>query len=59
MECTYVCPQDAIIIGKGGKARILYNKCIGCGLCVEECPVKALVMNGKENNRRNKNRTRR
>ncbi|MEM0372174.1 MAG: 4Fe-4S binding protein [Ignisphaera sp.] len=51
--CWIVCPEPAISIidkpyrvatGKEWKfsLEIDYNFCKGCGLCVEECPVKAI-----------------
>jgi len=51
--CWIICPEPAIGIAdkpyKDSRGRewkftleIDYNYCKGCGLCVEECPVKAI-----------------
>ncbi len=38
-DCMKVCPYDAYRIDKEkGVAIVDWNKCIGCGLCVAECP---------------------
>ncbi len=37
-DCMKVCPRDAICINELKKASIDPRKCIGCGLCVSECP---------------------
>lgn len=42
--CVTVCPFDAIIITENNVAKIDYNKCTGCGKCVEECPKKVIEM---------------
>jgi len=33
--------------GEGEKARLNPRRCIGCGLCVSTCPVKARVLKPK------------
>ena len=47
--CVAVCPVDCIHPTKGEdgfeSAEMLYidpDTCIGCGLCVDECPVRAI-----------------
>ena len=47
--CVAVCPVDCIQPTKGEPdfeaAEMLYidpDTCIGCGLCVDECPVRAI-----------------
>ncbi|MCE4607973.1 MAG: 4Fe-4S binding protein [Caldisphaeraceae archaeon] len=53
--CWYVCPDNAIkeldreyITNKGRKYKISYDVdadfCKGCGMCAQECPVKAIEM---------------
>ena len=50
-----VCPVDAIKIGKE-TININQEKCIGCGLCVNRCPIGALYMkNGKATHNINAN----
>ena len=51
--CVAVCPVDCIHPTKEEadfeSAEMLYidpDTCIGCGLCVEECPVKAIFEQG-------------
>ncbi len=41
--CAKVCPEDALIPREGGGVRLLPNKCIGCGYCVEACPFGAVL----------------
>ncbi|MCU0848282.1 MAG: 4Fe-4S binding protein [Spirochaetes bacterium] len=42
-NCAEVCPMNAIKVNKTEK-KFLYDReiCIGCGLCLENCPEKAL-----------------
>ena len=40
-SCKNVCQFDAIVV-EDGLARIIPEKCTGCGKCVEECP-KAII----------------
>lgn len=43
--CYGVCPDNAIIkLGPGKRYDIDYTYCKGCGLCAEECPCGAIVM---------------
>jgi pyruvate formate lyase activating enzyme len=44
-NCKSVCPDKAIVMGKG--KRILTDRCNLCGLCALECPANALRMIGK------------
>lgn len=41
-QCAKVCPHDAIII-ENNLAKINYDKCQECMLCVEKCPTKAIA----------------
>ncbi len=44
--CEKVCPVNAIKINEDkGIVEINEDKCIGCGICVEECPYDAIWMN--------------
>ncbi len=40
-RCYILCPEVAISM-VDGKAEINYKNCKGCGVCTEECPVKAI-----------------
>jgi electron transport complex protein RnfB len=40
--CEKKCEYDAIHV-KGGVSVVDYDKCVGCGVCVENCPTKAIV----------------
>jgi formate hydrogenlyase subunit 6/NADH:ubiquinone oxidoreductase subunit I len=43
--CSWVCPQDAILVRDVEKKReinLSYDKCDLCAQCVEACPVKAI-----------------
>jgi Na+-translocating ferredoxin:NAD+ oxidoreductase RNF subunit RnfB len=40
-QCSKVCPHDAIVM-ENNLARINYEKCQECMLCVEKCPTKAI-----------------
>lgn len=40
--CEKTCQEDAILI-EDNVARILYDKCTGCGECVEKCPTGSLM----------------
>lgn len=42
-DCAAVCPTDAITISRG-VAVIDPEKCIGCELCVQACPVNVIEM---------------
>ena len=41
--CTKVCESGAITV-ENNLARIDYDKCTGCGKCVEKCPVKVIKL---------------
>ena len=42
--CWIYCP-DSAIKAKGGKfSHFDYSHCKGCGICAENCPVKAITM---------------
>ncbi len=43
--CLGSCPEDAVIkLGPGHRYRFDYDKCTGCGICYEQCPVHAIDM---------------
>ena len=37
-----VCPMKAIEIWKGIAAKVLEEKCVGCGKCAKECPASVI-----------------
>lgn len=47
-NCYNYCPDAAIHIDDGGRLRIDYDYCKGCGICVQECPCSAMTFNLKE-----------
>ena len=42
-ECIYNCPYDAIEL-VDGKAVVDRDKCDECKICIEVCPVRAIVL---------------
>jgi NADPH-dependent glutamate synthase beta subunit-like oxidoreductase len=43
--CLGACPEDAVIkLGVGHRYRFDYDKCTGCAVCVDQCPVHAIDM---------------
>lgn len=49
-KCYMVCP-DGVIFKKGEKGvAVDYDYCKGCGVCANECPVKAITMIKEERN---------
>jgi NADPH-dependent glutamate synthase beta subunit-like oxidoreductase len=43
--CLGSCPEDAVIkLGPGHRYRFDYDRCTGCGVCYEQCPVHAIDM---------------
>lgn len=43
--CVGACPSDAVIkLGKGNRYRFDYERCTGCAVCFEQCPVHAIEM---------------
>lgn len=41
-ECIYVCAYDAVSM-KNGKAVVDEQMCDDCMMCVEACPVEAII----------------
>jgi Pyruvate/2-oxoacid:ferredoxin oxidoreductase delta subunit len=43
--CFGACPEDAVIkLGVGHGYMYDYDKCTGCGICYEQCPVHSIEM---------------
>ncbi len=42
-DCVRVCAFDAMKIGESGIVEIDYDKCTGCGLCLQVCPKDCLI----------------
>jgi len=38
------CPDNAIIRHEDDRVEVNYEYCKGCGVCANECPVKAIEM---------------
>ena len=45
MTCVKACPYSAPFANKDGKGQIEAAKCMGCGICVSECPAHAIQLN--------------
>ncbi|MCS7143636.1 MAG: 4Fe-4S binding protein [Archaeoglobaceae archaeon] len=55
-QCVEVCLHDAIkferyeitlegkVVGEGGIIKIITEDCVGCGLCVRQCPMQILIL---------------
>jgi len=42
--CWLFCPEGAVIRRKNLPVEIDYTYCKGCGVCANECPLKAIKM---------------
>ncbi len=42
-SCQMNCPKDTIIINASGKAQIVEEDCISCGICHKACPYHAII----------------
>jgi carbon-monoxide dehydrogenase iron sulfur subunit len=47
-SCMYSCPTSALEKREVGGVKLLKEKCIGCGKCVEACPISAISMDEEE-----------
>ena len=45
--CVEVCPEDAISKRDDNIVILNEDKCIGCGLCVDECPYDAIAFDSE------------
>ncbi len=43
-SCMYYCPVDALKKRRHGGVVLNKEKCIGCGSCIEACPLSAITM---------------
>lgn len=48
-SCMYYCPTGALKRRKYGGVALNREKCIGCGSCVEACPLSAITMDEERN----------
>lgn len=46
-SCQRACPFDAVIMNEYNMAEIVYDKCTGCGVCVEECPKNLIFLSSE------------
>jgi len=44
MLCWMFCPDSAYLVADEKVVGIDYNRCKGCGVCAQECPVDAIAM---------------
>jgi len=51
LTCVRVCPWDIPKIDESGVAVIDVEKCRACGICVAECPARAIVLKESEDER--------
>ncbi|MDH5461379.1 MAG: 4Fe-4S binding protein [Candidatus Bathyarchaeota archaeon] len=42
--CWIFCPEGCIERGEGDVPKVNYKYCKGCGVCANECPVRAIKM---------------
>ena len=48
--CIEACPQNALERNEKIRAvTVNVDKCVGCGLCIEACPAKAIFMHPEKN----------
>ena len=47
--CLKVCPVDALVPREGGGVLLEQSKCIGCGSCVEACPIGSIFWDSERN----------
>jgi NADPH-dependent glutamate synthase beta subunit-like oxidoreductase/coenzyme F420-reducing hydrogenase delta subunit len=44
LTCLRVCPYHVPYLDDGGNIQIPAEQCLSCGICVAECPAKAIVL---------------
>jgi len=43
--CFGACPEDAIVkLGPGNRYEVDFDRCTGCGICFDQCPVYAISL---------------
>jgi len=47
--CAKVCPTDALKLRKGGGVILVAAKCIGCGHCLDACPIGCIFWDDEIN----------
>ncbi|MFC1905960.1 FAD-dependent oxidoreductase [Chloroflexota bacterium] len=44
LTCLRICPYDVPFVDESGTIQIPPDQCQACGICIAECPAKAIVM---------------
>jgi pyruvate ferredoxin oxidoreductase delta subunit len=44
LTCWIYCPDNSIIVENEKMVGFKYTHCKGCGICANQCPVKAITM---------------
>ena len=48
-QCMKVCPAEALIPREGGGVKLQSERCLGCRLCVDACPLGAAFWDDQKN----------
>lgn len=48
--CARICPTDALKLKVGGEVNLEITKCIGCGYCVNACPIRCVFWDDEIDN---------
>ncbi|HDZ23341.1 MAG TPA: 4Fe-4S ferredoxin, partial [Desulfobacteraceae bacterium] len=46
-ECVAACPEEAIVKREDGIVILDEKACVGCGICVDECPYDAISLDSE------------
>ncbi len=57
LTCYRICPHNAVIIKNNYQPIIIPDACFGCGICVANCPAKAIVQSPSSNGMQSSKKT--